>query len=92
MTATVTLAGMRRESAVRIPNNALSFRPAPAVLSAVRETTAQLPAAQSRVWRYDGKQFTPVEVRVGLADNEWSELVSGPLHPGDAVVTEASVR
>jgi HlyD family secretion protein len=92
MTATVTLTGLRREHAVRIPNSALSFRPAPAVLSAVRETAGQVPAAQSRVWRFDGKQFTPVDVRVGLADNEWSELVSGPLHPGDAVVTEASIR
>jgi len=91
MTATVTLAGLRRDHVVRIPNGALSFRPAPAVLSAVRESASQPSTASSRVWKFDGRQFTPVDVRIGLADNEWSELVSGSLHPGDAVVTEASL-
>jgi HlyD family secretion protein len=91
MTATVTLAGLRRDNVVRIPNSALSFRPAAAVLSAVKESIGQPSAAASRVWRFDGRQFTPVDVRIGLADNEWSELVSGALHPGDAVVTEASI-
>ena len=42
-----------------------------------------------RVWRYDGVQFTQVEVRVGLADADWTELADGALRPGDAVVTNA---
>jgi len=91
MTATVTLAGLRRDHVVRIPNSALSFRPAPAVLSAIKESVGSPPSTSSRVWRFDGRQFMPVDVRVGLADNEWSELISGSLHPGDAVVTEAAL-
>ena len=91
MTATVTLAGLRRDNVVRIPNSALSFRPAAAVLSAVKESIGPPSASSSRVWRFDGRQFTPVDVRIGLADNEWSELVGGALHPGDAVVTDAAI-
>ena len=98
MTATVTLDGLHRENAVRIPNGALSFRPAPAVLASVEQREWPSPAAaaldaakRSRVWKFDGEQFTPIDVRVGLADNEWTELVSGALRPGDELVTDASV-
>ena len=80
MTATVTLDGSRRGSAVRLPNNALAFRPPPEVLQAVKQTT-EFPAmtvestdtAVRRVWRFDGAQFTPIDVRVGLADTLWTE-------------------
>ena len=48
---------------------------------------------QSRnVWEYDGRRFTPIAVHVGLADNQWTELLSGPVRPGDALVTSAMVR
>ena len=37
----------------------------------------------------DGQQFTPIDVRAGLADDGWTELVSGSIRPGDALVTGA---
>ena len=96
MTATVALTGARRDDTVRIPSRALSFRPAPEVLDAIGERTVAPPPTQTasdssarRVWRYDGVQFTPVDVRVGLADTDWTELAGGALRPGDAVVTNA---
>jgi HlyD family secretion protein len=99
MTAVVTLSGSRRAEAVRIPNGALAFRPTPDVLSAGGQATGVLSAANDpvddptrrHVWRYDGTQFVAVPVRVGLADNQWTELVSGPLGKGDPVIVEASL-
>jgi HlyD family secretion protein len=84
MTATVTLDGSRLDHAVRIPNTALSFRPPPEVLGATGQrvttasTTGTSPDTDRRqVWRYDGTEFTPVDVRVGLADGQWTQLVRG---------------
>jgi len=39
------------------------------------------------VWEYDGKRFTPIPVRAGIADDGWTELVTGSIRPGDALVT-----
>src|SRR5262249_31487862 len=98
MTATVTLAGARRDHAVRLPSTALSFRPPPDVLAAIGQApppaaaTSAADATQRQVWRFDGAQFTPSSVRVGLADDRWTELVSGPVREGDSLVTSANVR
>jgi hypothetical protein len=42
------------------------------------------------VWRYDGTELTPIPVRVGLSDRDWTQLVSGPIEPGEALVVQAS--
>jgi len=31
-----------------------------------------------------------VPIRTGLADDQWTELVSGPLQPGLALITNAT--
>ncbi len=99
MTATVSLEGLHRDGVVRIPNQALAFRPTPQALNALGQkpesnlTAADLmtdPTAR-RVWEFDGSQFTPIDVRVGLADPQWTELREGALRPGDALVTVASI-
>jgi HlyD family secretion protein len=95
MTAEVMLTGARRASAVRIPNGALAFVPPADVLQAVGETGvngSSSGAEARRVWTYDGKRFTPIAVRVGLADEQWTELLSGSVHPGDTLVTNAMLR
>src|SRR6185295_11724256 len=102
MTAEVALGGMSRESAVRIPNRALAFRPPPDVLLALGEADPPRAAATaisgsgsdraSDVWEYDGTRFTPIAVRTGLADDQWTELLSGSIRSGDALVTSALLR
>ncbi len=102
MTAEVALEGLRRDAAIRIPNSALSFRPPHDVLQALGETEVSMPTdvtlpdgsttKSSGVWAYDGKKFTPIAVRIGLADDRWTELLGGTLHPGDTLVTSAVVR
>lgn len=84
-----------RPVVVRIPNAALTFSPSPDTLDAAGE--AKVPTVMlhppgegaSRVWVYDGTAFIAVNVRVGDHDDEFSELVDGPLRPGDQVVTAA---
>ena len=103
MTATVLLDGTRRDNVIRIPNNALSFRPPPEALAAAGQTgdapAAAAPAdvtgtgAKPRlVWEYDGRKFTAIAVRTGIADEQWTELLSGSLHADEVLVTNASVR
>jgi HlyD family secretion protein len=97
MTAIVSLDGARRDRATRIPNAALSFVPSAAVLAAAREKEPSPPPASdtssnsARVWAYDGTEFTPIQIRTGLADDEWTELLAGPLEPGATLVTNASM-
>ena len=103
MTAEVTIAGSHRDDVIRIPNAALAFRPAPDVLAVLGETdTTGTPHPAStvderereahQVWRYDGRRLTPVTVRTGLSDDAWTELLSGGVHPGDALATNAAIQ
>jgi HlyD family secretion protein len=100
MTATVHLAGAHVDDVIRVPNNALSFRPPIDVLSSVGQPT-DFPAppndaldngTRRQVWRFDGVHFTPFDVRVGLTDGAWTQLLSGPVQPGDALVVSASMQ
>jgi HlyD family secretion protein len=98
MTAIVTLDGARRSRATRIPNAALSFVPSPRVLAATTQKAPGPPplptnrdSGNVRVWAYDGTEFTPIMIRTGLADDHWTELVSGPLDPGATLVTNAAI-
>jgi len=97
MTATVTIDRPPLANVVRIPNSALSFRPPEQVLDAAGQTpdvgsaaTVRDPAVR-RVWKFDGARFMPLDVRVGLADGDWTQLVNGSLRPGEELVTNAFV-
>jgi HlyD family secretion protein len=97
MTAIITLPGMRKDSVVRIPNAALTFEPTPGVLQAV-DGRAAIPAQSpspsdhtAKVWSYTSGLLKPVIVQTGLADDRWTELVGGPLHPNDALATGVSI-
>ena len=95
MTAEVVLSSEPRDHVVRIPNTALSFRPPPDVLKAIGEREPVIPDAKERglreVWEYDGRQFRAIGVHAGLADDGWTELVSGDVRAGDVLVTSASL-
>ena len=99
-TAIVTLTSGVKEHVVRLPNTALSFRPSPAVLERIGQK--DLPASSaaeggegktrtSQVWRFEQNRFVPLEVETGLADDQWTEMVSGPVRPGDVLVTSAAI-
>jgi len=95
MTATVFLSAADERRVTRIPNTALLFKPSLDLLKSIGESVPPDARPQGdeeyeQVWRYDGKVFTPVAVRIGRADALWAEEISGSLKPGDTVVTNAS--
>jgi HlyD family secretion protein len=98
-TAVVLLPTARRAAVLRVPNRALAFRPAPDVLRATGQTEMQLPrpdaendptkGRQAIVWKYERGMFVPIDVRIGIADERWTEILAGSIQPGDQVVTDA---
>jgi RND family efflux transporter MFP subunit len=98
-TAVLTIPAAQRPNVVRVPNRALAFRPSPDVFDALGEQAPSIQSTdppdksangrQAHVWKYEGGRFVAIPVRVGLADETWTELLSGPLQPGEALVTDA---
>lgn len=99
-TAIVTLAGSQRRQAVRIPNNALTYAPSADALTAVNQEPPVLDRAdnapakqagtrQGYVWKFENNRFVPIVVQTGISDDSWTEVVSGAVQPGDALVTAA---
>jgi HlyD family secretion protein len=54
--------------------------------------SAQGPASpdQRTVWVARGERPVPVRVKTGVSDGTLTDVVDGPLQPGDAVVTDAT--
>jgi RND family efflux transporter MFP subunit len=100
-TAIITLATHQRPDAIRIPNAALAFRPSAEAFKALNQEPpvlepSQLPHEELRpgtrrayVWKVENRRFVPIAVEAGLADDFWTELVEGPLRPGDVLLTAA---
>jgi len=88
MTATVTIVSERREDALRVPLRALRFRP-----EADGDGGAGSGGAGGRAAPGAGAVFVVngagelrrVELRTGLRDDRFVEVLSGELEPGDAL-------
>ena len=101
-TAIVTVEGSRRGDVIRIPNSAVTFRPTPEMLQALGQDEPPLdrPEPSSKagsnrqvlVWKFENGRFVAVAVRTGLADEHWTEMVSGDLRTGDRLVTSAAME
>jgi HlyD family secretion protein len=102
-TAIVTLKGPERANTVRIPNSATTFRPGAHVLEALGQSPPTLEGLNSPdekrpgtrrgyVWKFENGRFLPIQVTLGLADDNWTELVEGPIRAGDTLVTNATPR
>jgi len=98
MTATVYIIGAQRNDAIRIPNQALLFRPSIDLLKAVGQSAPnELREGDSeeelqQVWKWDGRHFTAIDVTLGISDAQWTEQASGPLKDGDALVINTSFK
>jgi RND family efflux transporter MFP subunit len=100
-TAIVFLPGQERRNVLRVPNNALTFRPSRAAFAAVDQDPPTLESARpdreavhqgvrvAHVWKFENRRFIPVAVQVGVSDDSWTEIIGGPLQSGDVVVTDA---
>jgi HlyD family secretion protein len=97
-TVVVTMPVDERSNVVRIPNKALSFRPSREVFEALNEEAPQFSTAgdsehsasgrTAHVWKYEQGQFVVIPVKTAVADDQWTELLSGPIRPGDELVTD----
>jgi HlyD family secretion protein len=88
MTANVTIVTARRDDVIRVPIQALRFRPQPH--SALPDTESNHARAGKRVWILAGDELKAVPVTVGLDDGTNVEILSGDLHPGELVVTDVA--
>ena len=79
MTAHVQINTQRREAVLRMVNSALRFKP----------NSDEEPArgAGPKIYKLVGDNAVPVSIKTGIADNLYTEIVSGDLRVGDAVIT-----
>ncbi len=92
MTGYVNVKVASREAASRLPNTALRFVP-PNDVTAALSASAKPSATQRVVWRVGlDNRLTPVIVDVGLADNQFTELLGSTLKAGDEVVIGERVQ
>jgi HlyD family secretion protein len=93
MTATVSIEVARRDNVVRLPNAALRFKPTSEVLTALGQDAAPASGANARdkrVWIYTDSGITASTVTLGLSDGQSTELVTGDVPVGTAVVTSVA--
>ncbi|HVP13247.1 MAG TPA: efflux RND transporter periplasmic adaptor subunit [Phycisphaerae bacterium] len=91
MTANVTFQVAKAENVIRLPNAALRFDPAPPDPS----SSPNKPRKKSRVptvYVLEGDRPTPKEVKIGLSDGAFTQLVDGDLAEGAKVITERNWR
>jgi HlyD family secretion protein len=99
MTANVAFVVEQKNNAVRLRNSALRFAPDPAMLARIGVSApAPLPTPSPQepvrrtVWVLrDGKPVR-VTVSTGVTDGTWTELLQGDVQPGDALITDMTVR
>ncbi|MGA7801121.1 MAG: efflux RND transporter periplasmic adaptor subunit [Gammaproteobacteria bacterium] len=84
MTAYVTVIIDRRDDVLRVPNAALRFRP--------RGGAEALPDRKEpnrrTLYRVQDNKLLAVPVTIGIANNQYTDIVSGDLKAGDHVVVE----
>jgi HlyD family secretion protein len=91
MTANVIFEVAKVANVVRIPTSALRFNPNPPEAASASQGNRRGPRIPT-VYIMDQSNPKPLEVRLGLSDGAYSELVGGDLREGSAVITERSWR
>jgi HlyD family secretion protein len=92
MSATAVIIVARAPNVLVVPNAALTFMP-PNDIAAKYPPLKQAAAGAhpSRVWVMQGRTMEPRDLVAGLSDGEITEVKSGTLRAGEAVVTGAVV-
>ena len=87
MTARLTVEIARADNVVRVPAAALRLRPTPEQLDALNGSAEDAVKGLGRVWLLGENGLTGVNVRTGLTDGTWTELVDPPFAEGARIVT-----
>ncbi len=97
MTAYVNIKTVERNNTLLLPNAALRYRPS----NIENEGKKQEPKAKRKegekgrnatVYILDNKAPKAVKVVVGITDNKKTEIISGDLKEGDAVITDENTK
>ncbi len=93
MTATVAIVTARRTGVLRVPDQALRFVPGGAraatsagAPAAAAGSAAENVARQAQVWILREGKPTAVTIGIGLDDDTYTEVVTGPLRVDDPVI------
>ncbi|MBX4948352.1 efflux RND transporter periplasmic adaptor subunit [Rhizobium binae] len=105
MTATADITVEAVKDTLMVPNAALRYAPPQAerlgrgilgIFGPPRRRGGNsgevLTGAQRRVWVLRNGRATPLVIRVGSSDGQFTQVVSGQLEENDALVTDATVR
>jgi len=88
MTANVRIVVEHRESALKVPNAALRFRPTDAtdapLTRQARPSKPGVPAG--RVWLLEAGRPKSIDIRLGLSDGASTELLGDPIAEGTEVI------
>jgi HlyD family secretion protein len=96
MTANVVFVAAQKDDVVRLRNAALRFQPDPPLLERIgvkppASDSSGQPSAHRTVWVLRRSQPVPVAISAGISDGTWTELLSGNIQPGDALITDMNV-
>jgi HlyD family secretion protein len=91
MTANITCEVARRDSALKLPNAALRFKPDSDIASKddsnQSEGSVKRSSSRTEVWVLNERKLEAVPVTLGISDGAFTEIVEGNLKEGQEVVT-----
>lgn len=88
MTANLTIEVDRRDNVLRAPAAATRFRPTTDMLTALQAPKAK--ATPNSVWTYVNGQGAPVQVKLGVSDGAWTEILDAPFGEGTPLITRVT--
>jgi HlyD family secretion protein len=88
MTANVSIILDEKKGVLRVPNAALRFRP-PESGKAITPQKGSADQKGSAVWVLENDKPKRIKVTSGIGDGNYTEILSGDLKEGDAVIVES---
>ena len=91
MTAMISFEVDRAENVLIIPNAAMRFNPTAGAPSTNWRRPGRARPMQPRIFKLEDDRLVEISIEPGLTDGSFTEIRSGELHEGDAVVIEQAV-
>lgn len=97
MTANVTVEYQRRDTALRVPNAALRFRPDLATRTLIERQGGSalgvsVGVGERLLWLLQDGHAHARLIRVGISDGTWTEVTGGDVLPGSIAIVDAVAR
>jgi len=90
MSANATIIVAEARNALVVPNQALTFSPAPDIESRYPKPKPSSTGARvGRVWVLNGEDPEPRDITLGLTDGRMTQVAAGSLRAGEKVITSA---